>query len=233
MSVLLFPRDDVRMAIVDSLDNAKENGPGNESSAAVPSNGMIVLLAGMVAAWLAAGSVGLLACPLRHMLMWLPLVVAALAGWPRTAKAAQNWFVLAAGVFLGLLFTASSSPTVNVLAVAIVLAAVAQIGRGLTGRIALLAAVAAIMLGCFRLACDSIPAAWSAADATGSAMGWLAGLLFGRHVQLGTSFAGLDFLVLSTVVYAGWIVCTNPRAAAGCLRRWRLCWLVNSSICSC
>jgi hypothetical protein len=162
----------------------------------------------MVAAWLAGGSVGLLGCPLRHALTWLSLSVAVLAGLAPAQRTARNWIVLAAGLALGLFFTSFSSPAVNVLAVAVVLAAVAQIGRGLAGRAALLAAFAAFALGVFRLACDSIPTAWSAADAAGGALGRLAGWLSGCRFDVGASFAGLDFLVVAAAVYAGWIVST-------------------------
>ena len=44
---------------------------------------IVVLVAGMVAAWLAAGSTGLLGHPLQHALTWLALAVALVAGWPR------------------------------------------------------------------------------------------------------------------------------------------------------
>ena len=116
--------------------------------------------------------------------------------------------MLTAGLALGLFFTSFSSPVVNVLAVAVVLAALAQIGRGLAGRAAVLAAFAAFALGIFRLACDSIPAAWSAADAAGGALGRLAGWLSGCRFDVGASVAGLDFLVVAAAVYAGWIACT-------------------------
>ena len=82
------------------------------------------LLAGMVAAWLAAGSVGLLGGPLRHVLIWLSLAVAVLAGLTRQRRTARNRLVLTAGLALGLLFTAPPSPVVNVLAVAVVFARV-------------------------------------------------------------------------------------------------------------
>ena len=110
---------------------------------------IVILVAGMVAAWFAAGSTGLLAHPLQHALTWLALAVALVAAWPRDNRSFGTWAILAGGVLLGLLFTTSALPTVNVLAVAVVLAAIAQVSRGLTGRVALIAAFAAGRSGCF------------------------------------------------------------------------------------
>ena len=196
------------MAAALSLDNVKESAAAQGSPAMLPLAATCLLLAGMVAAWLAAASVGLLGGPLRHALTWLSLSVAVLAEFAPAARTARNRIVLTAGLALGLFFTSFSSPVVNVLAVAVVLAALAQSGRGLAGRAAVLAAFAAFALGIFRLACDSIPAAWSAADAAGGALGRLAGWLSGYRFDVGASVAGLDFLVVAAAVYAGWIACT-------------------------
>ena len=100
-----------------------------------------MLTAGMAAAWFAAGSTGLLAHPLQRALTWLALAVALMAAWPRNVRSFGTWAILASGVILGLLFTASAIPTLNVLAVAVVLAAIAQVSRDLTARVALIAAL--------------------------------------------------------------------------------------------
>ena len=97
------------------------------------------------------------------------------------------------------------------LAVAVLLAAMAQVGRGLTARVTLIAALAAGTLGLFRFACDSIPLVWLAAADTS---GWrlLAGLLTGIRLEVGGTFGGLDFLVLMAAIYAGWLIGTARRA---------------------
>ena len=134
----------------------------------------------MVAAWLAAG-IDRPAGP-------SPAARADLAGaWPwrcgrLAARKTVAWNLGNPGRRrdLGLLLTASALPAVNVLAVAVVLAAIAQIGRGLTARVVLIAALAAAALGLFRFACDSIPSVWLAADRNGwmlAAVGRLAGRL--------------------------------------------------------
>jgi len=163
----------------------------------------------MVAAWLAAGSTGLLGHPLQHALTWLALAVALVAGWPREKQSLGGWAILVGSAVFGLLLTASSLPAVNVMAVAIVLAALAQTDRGLAARVALIAALAAGTLGLFRFACDSIPLVWLA---TSDAAGWrlLARLLTGLPLEVGRTFGGLDFLVLMVALYAGWLMGTAP-----------------------
>ena len=115
-----------------------------------------------------------------------------------------------AACFLACFSLTSALPTVNVLAVTVVLAAIAQVSRGLTGRVALIAAFAAGALGLYRFACDSIPTVWLAADLKGWMLGRLAGWLTGSPLEVGATFGGLDFLVLMAAVYAAWLVCTAP-----------------------
>ena len=74
------------------------------------------------------------------------------------------------------------------------------------------------MLGCFRFACDSIPTVWLAADGLGWMLGRLAGWLAGIRLEVGATFGGIDFLVLTAAIYAGWLICTAPP------RRSRALW---------
>ena len=144
--------------------------------------------------------------------------MAIVAAWPRGNGTFGTWAILAGAAALGLCFTASTLPAVNVLAVAIVLAAIAAANRGLTARAALVAALAATALGLVRFACDSIPTVWLAADAKGWLIGRLAGWMAGSRLEVGATYSGLDFLVLMTAVYAGWLICTAPP------RRSRAIW---------
>ncbi len=186
--------------------------------------GVLMLVAGLSAAWFSAGSSGLLGHPLGHAITWLALGVAIIAAWPENARSFRNWAILAGGAILALLFTASTLPAVNVLAVAVMLAAIAQVGRGLTGRLALIAALAATVLGCFRLAFASIPTVWLAADSAGWMLGRLAGRIGGNHLTVGATFGGIDFLVLTAAVYVAWVICTAPP------RRSRALWAAAAII---
>ena len=74
----------------------------------------------------------------------------------------------------------------------------------------LLAALAVAVLGIFCLAEGSIPLVWLSAAALGQGLGWLAGRLTGRPLSIGSSFGGIDYLVLMTVLAAGWLASTPP-----------------------
>ena len=179
-----------------------------------PVNAVVMLVAGMAAAWIAAGSVGLIGNPLRHALTWLALAVAVVAAWPTKKLDLKTWAMLAVVAAMAIAFTAATSLVVNVLAVAVVMATIAWANDGLTARLALLGSLAAIALGCFRFACDSIPIVWHAADLAGWMLGRLAAWLSGGRLEIGATFGGLDFLVLTAVVYVGWLVYTpSPRRA--------------------
>ena len=78
------------MAAALSLDNVKESAAAQGSPATLPLAATCLLLAGMVAAWLAAGSVGLLGGPLRHALTWLSLSVAVLAELAPAARTRET-----------------------------------------------------------------------------------------------------------------------------------------------
>lgn len=186
----------------------------NANGVAIAPQAVVIVTAGMIAAWFSAGSTGLLIHPLEHALTWLALGVAIVTAWPQDNRRI-NWAVLAIGAGVGLFLTASSLQNANILAVVVVLAAVAQVTRGLTSRAALIVAMAAETLALYRFACDSIPTVWLAADLKGWVLGRLIGWLVGCPLQVGSTFAGLDFLVVMTVIYFGWLLCTaSPRCPA-------------------
>ena len=183
---------------------------GAEKSATVPVRAVVVVVAAVAAAWIAAGSTGLLAQPLRHALCWAALAVAVVAGWPRRDESLIGWLALAVAVVLGLIMTASSLPVVNVLAVTLVTAALVRSPASLRGRAILIAVLATAVLGIFRLASTSVPTVWLMADALGGALGRLAGRITDQPLWVGATFGGVDFLVLMAALYVGWLICTSP-----------------------
>jgi lipid-A-disaccharide synthase-like uncharacterized protein len=171
-----------------------------------------LLLAGLTAAWLTAGSTGMLAHPLRHVLTWLALGAAAAVAWPADFRRFDRWGVLLCGAILAAVLTAADSPFVNILAAAAFMAALAQVNRGAPARMALLAAFSILAFACYRLVCDFSPPLWHLAGAMGHGLGLVAGWLSGRPLDVGATFGGVDFLVLSAAACIGWLVCsTRPR----------------------
>ncbi len=181
---------------------------------AIAPQAVVILISGMIAAWLAAGSTGLFAHSFQHAMTWLTLAVAVGAGWPREKRSLETWAILAIGAALGFCFTASALPTINVLAVAVVLSAISQVNRGLSGRVSLITAMAAAILAIYRFSCDCFPMVWLAADLKGWVLGYAGGWMAGNPLQVGATFGGLDFLVFMTAIYIGWLACTErPRLA--------------------
>lgn len=191
-----------------------ERGPAGvaEETALRPSTRAVVAaLAGIAAAWVAAGSTGLLAHPLRHGLAWLALAVGLVAAWPPR----QAWLerlILPAVLVVAVGMMVPAMPVYNVLAVCLVLAMLSRANRGVDQRVLLLAALGAAVLGVYVLARTSIPTVWSTADALGRAWGRTGSALSGRPLWIGATFAGVDFLVLMAALYVGWLAWTSrPR----------------------
>ncbi len=182
----------------------------------MPGQTVVVVIAGIAAAWLAADSTGFLGHSLRHALTCLALGIAVVAAWPWPDRTWKNWAILAAGVIVALVLNFTALPTVNVLGVVLVLAILARLHEGQNGRAILLAALAAMTLAAYRLALSAVPMVWQLADALGWGLGKLAGALTGRPLNIGATFAGLDFLILMAALYAGWMCnISQPRRRAG------------------
>jgi hypothetical protein len=158
--------------------------------------GLPAALCGLVAAWIASGSAGLLGHPLRHGLTWLALGCAVLAIGKNVGR--PFWasiLILIAGSLTAAVLTASMLVPVNIFAVAVFLVAVAATQSGRQKADILLAAEAVTLLALFSFCRTSIPFVWQAADAVGAFLGKIAGVLTGRPLWVGSTFAGLDFLV--------------------------------------
>ncbi len=179
---------------------------------------VVAAVAVVMAAWIAAGSTGVLADPLRRVLTWSALLVALAAGAPRPRPDWMKLGGLAAAVTVAVLMTASVQAEVHVLAVALVGAAVAWVHRDLPRRVVLLGALAALVLAVFRLAAGAVPALWLAADGLAAFLGRLAGTAVGEPLEVGATYGGLDFLVVMAAIYAGWLSATPaPRLQRGLL----------------
>ena len=196
---------------------------------------VVAAVCGLAAAWIAAGSVGLLHHALRHALVMLAMGAAVVACRPRKL----GWLGTAAfliAVHVWVLLSVSSVPAVGVLAVAVLLAGLAAGRPEADRKVVLLAAQAVAVFGVYRIVVMSVPAAWAVADAAGGGLGRVAGAMVGRPLSVGASFAGLDFLVLMAVLFGLWLAASpRPRfargivAAAGILAGHLVCLLVIAS----
>ncbi|MGD0901120.1 MAG: DUF4350 domain-containing protein [Thermoguttaceae bacterium] len=196
--------------------------------ARLPVRTIVVVVGGVLAAWTAAGSLGWMAPSLQKVLTWAALALALWAAWPACRDAKARWIVVAAGA-AALLMTAWPLAVVNVLGVALVLAAIADALPEPEGRAAGTAAMAAGALAVFNLACQSTATVWAAADSVGHLLGSLAGWATGRPLDIGASFAGLDFLVLMAALWVGWFVAARAATLTGAVRAAAAIVLVHAA----
>lgn len=175
------------------------------------------VLFGLAAAWLAAGSTGLLGHALRHALVLVFVVVALGLGvrldhlrgnWPRRAG-------FGVGVVVALILLGSRQPVVNVMGCALAMAALAWVQPPASAVPSALASVSITLLGLYRFAVTQVPWVWLAMDQVGRGLSAVAGWLVQQPVWAGATFAGLDFLALMGPLYLLWA----RRQPAGKLKR--------------
>lgn len=183
-----------------------------------------VVLLGLGACWIGAGSVGLLTSPLRHALLAGLLGSIVLLGWPKHrgwAVSSTTWAKTAGVALIVLLFGFDSHPVLNLLAVVLVLAGLATLQEGRSRTVLTSLSLAGLGLVGHRLALLTVPTYWHLADWVGSWLGRVGGTLAGQPLEVGATFAGLDFLVLSGAWCAA---CWACKLAV----RWSFVWLLGA-----
>jgi hypothetical protein len=181
-----------------------------EMALPMPIRTMVILVASLGATWLAAGSLGWLAPPLQKALTWLALATVVIAGLAGQRIARGNGMLLGGGALIAVLMTASLLPVINIVAVAILLAALAYVRPGGTATVSSSVGLAAALLAVFRLACDSSAAVWNFSNAFGHVEGVIARRLTGRPLVIGATFGGLDFLVVMLGLTTAWLIAAPP-----------------------
>lgn len=175
---------------------------------------MIAALSGLAAAWIAAGSAGLMAHPLRGGLTWAFLGLTVLAAWPGWGRCAVRIPLLLLAVAALLLMRAPLVPMMQVLAVAVVLTLLA-IGRDERGQRVLVGiATAVFTLAVYRFALYAIAPFWLWMNAVGQWLGTWGTRISGEPLQVGATYAGLDYLVTMLALCIVWIAAW-PRGRTG------------------
>ncbi len=164
----------------------------------------------LAAGWFAAGSVGLMGEALLRALSWTALGVAAIFLRPRGRTLALLGATIA--VLVGGPFVISavpgetlSLPGYDVLLVVAVASVLAAARDGVDRRAIMAAAVAVAALAVFRIGCDCMPPLWHAADGLGRGLGTAVASVYGRELWVGSSFGGVDFLVVMAAFSAVWL----------------------------
>jgi hypothetical protein len=173
---------------------------------ALPTTVVAACAAGLGAGWLAAGSTGLVADPLRVALTW-GLLAFCLA----IARLARRrlWLLLCVGVMVVQPLLVAGSAIHEVLLVTAVLALLAASHGEQTRRAFAVCAFAAFCLACYRLALTSVPLVWHLSDAIGSGIGRTAAWCTGRPLEVGATFGGVDYLVTMAALWLAWLLNTE------------------------
>ncbi len=172
--------------------------------------GLVTAIASLAAVWIAAGSTGLLAHSLQRALTLAALGVVICAQRPFPWRQRTGIVAMLATVGLAIYMIASSLPAINVMGVSLVLASLAFKSHGQAKKILCILSVAAVVFGLYRVACTCIPLVWSMSDLLGRTIGNIGGLVTHQSLYVGATFAGLDFLVLMSVLWVLWWAC-SPR----------------------
>ncbi len=168
--------------------------PASRRSEAGP---VVSALAGLVAAWVAAGSVGLLAHPLRRVLTGLLLLGAALVlsrwqlpGWRIAIRRLFQIATVAACL-------AAPQQVLHVVACAVAMGWLAAGQRPQCSPVLAAAAVGVWIFALYQFAVSLVPWGWWMADQAAGVLSRFISLLSPWPLSVGPTFAGLDYVVLS------------------------------------
>jgi Domain of unknown function (DUF4350) len=194
-------------AVEQEQCESRATGPGE---CLPPAFGTVLaLLACLAGAWIAAGSTGLLAHPLRRMLTLVALAVALLAPGTGTLRPALRILLAPIVAVMAAYMTMLPALPINILAAALVLAFLAFVSKENDSDLFRATATAVAVFGLSVLARTSVPWVWLLADGLGRSIGTLGGLL-APPLRVGATFAGLDFLLVMSLLWALSLRYTTP-----------------------
>ena len=195
----------------DTNETVQQGAGLERASGWVPPAGgaVVTAVAALASAWIAAGSTGLLGGPLRRALTLLALGVAVVASRPASVSPLRRlarWLVILPAAYMVTL----PLPVANIIAPAVLLVCLAFLSAGQRKDTLLTASTAVVVFGLYRLAVTSVPWFWLAADLLGRGCGQAAGSIADRPLWVGATFAGIDFLVLTSVLWGLFLYRTKP-----------------------
>jgi hypothetical protein len=168
----------------------------------------------LAAAWVAAGSTGLLAQPLQQALAIAFLVTALLTPAGPGTRGRHIRILLTPFVACAAIACLTfPSPAVRVMAGVLVLAFLSLTSRDQPRDVLAIAAAAVAAFGVYTFARTALPWFWLATDRFGNCVGTIASVVFGRPLNTGATFAGVDFLFVTSIFWIGCLAHTHqPRA---------------------
>jgi hypothetical protein len=175
-------------------------------------------LAVVAAVWIAAGSTGLLAQPLQRALSILFLVTALLAPVGSAVRSRSIRILLtplvACAAIACLVFNA---PPVSITAGVLVLVFLSLISKDQPRDVFVVTAATVAAFGVYTFARTALPWFWLAADGFGHSISAGTAFLLRKELNTGATFAGVDFLFVTTVFWIGCLAHTRPPRAVRAL----------------
>ena len=171
--------------------------PPNETTTAPRALRVLACLAGLGAALCAEGSVGLFGYPLLRAMTWVFLAIAIVAGLARISLGAKDIAALGIATAIGVLAIGSSVPAARIAGVAVICGGLAWLAReDEQRRLMTQGATAILIFAIYAFALRAVPSLWHIADSVAGMLGVVAGTIAGHELDVGTTFAGVDMLVL-------------------------------------
>jgi hypothetical protein len=179
---------------------------------------VLAVLAVFAAAWVGAESTGFLALPLRRALTILFLAAALAAPVSSAARLAWMRVLLTPLVACAAIAcVAIDAPAANIMAGALVLAFLSLVSRDQPRDVLTVGAATVAAFGVYTFARTAVPWAWLAADNFGRSVSSVGSLLVRKPLNTGATFAGVDFLFVTTLFWIGCLAHTRPPRLARAL----------------
>ncbi len=175
---------------------------------------LLAVLSALAGAWIAAGSTGLLAHPLRRILVLVALGIALLVPGVGTRRPKLRVLLTPFVACAAIAMVALTSPAAGVMGAAVVLAFLAWVSTDQSRDVLHAGAAAIALFGLYVFARTAIPSVWRLADFFGGALGSLVGIVARRPLHVGATFAGVDFPIMTSAFWALYMVHTKPPRAA-------------------
>jgi hypothetical protein len=169
----------------------------------------VFVISSLAAAWIAAGSTGLLAHPLRRVLTLVFLGIAILAHRPCPWEKNSSRLIIFITICIAIYMITSPSMVINIMAVSLVLAGYAMITSGQAKKISGILSASVLIFAIYRITYISIPFIWLISDKISYLLGKITGSITNKSLSSGSSFSGIDFIVLMSVF---WILCLRATA---------------------
>jgi hypothetical protein len=164
-----------------------------------------IVLGYILAVWMCTGSTGLLASPTQRTLTLIYMAFGLLLYSPYVRSPRFYLALSLPTLLLATVLISSSISLVSLVGIVLVLGYQYFVGNQTVNRVMHCTLWAVVVFFLYRAAMQCVPSIWLLTDRVGGGLGHLAGWLTGKPLWIGATFAGLDFIVLTTAFACFWL----------------------------